>query len=215
MDQPCFFNNLSLLFMPIRGIHCLLTKISLFNCLEFQRKLFPEAYGFYPPTWFLPHQYDPWAAYDSKRELYRLLNHRKNHLNHGFFPFVSRSSEVGNLHSEAEWRYTRKGHLPDPVSQGVLCSEKGFAWQRQPTSDQLASQGISRPAHKGHHRHRSSRLSRSRRTRISGGARGRPALWGSARSGRRVQGWSEDLRRVGVGESSKDTRLPRWAGETG
>ncbi|VDM32707.1 unnamed protein product, partial [Hydatigera taeniaeformis] len=51
------------------GIHCLLTKISLFKCLEFQRCHFPEAYNFYPPTWFLPHQYDEWASYTAKHEI--------------------------------------------------------------------------------------------------------------------------------------------------
>ncbi|BHF79381.1 Tubulin polyglutamylase ttll11 [Sparganum proliferum] len=49
------------------GIHCLLTKIGLFGSLEFQRKLFPEAYNFYPPTWFLPYQYDYWNAYTEKQ----------------------------------------------------------------------------------------------------------------------------------------------------
>uniref|UniRef100_A0A0V0J6F1 Tubulin polyglutamylase TTLL11 n=1 Tax=Schistocephalus solidus TaxID=70667 RepID=A0A0V0J6F1_SCHSO len=49
------------------GIHCLLTKIGLFGSLEFQRKLFPEAYNFYPPTWFLPYQYDHWNAYTEKQ----------------------------------------------------------------------------------------------------------------------------------------------------
>ncbi|CDS36633.1 tubulin polyglutamylase TTLL11 [Echinococcus multilocularis] len=48
------------------GIHCLLTKISLFKCLEFQRHYFPEAYDFYPPTWFLPHQYEDWASYTTQ-----------------------------------------------------------------------------------------------------------------------------------------------------
>ncbi|VDD74120.1 unnamed protein product [Mesocestoides corti] len=53
---------LNVAFSCVLGVHCLLTKISLFNCLEFQRRLFPEIYDFYPPTWFLPHQFDEWAS---------------------------------------------------------------------------------------------------------------------------------------------------------